>query len=375
MRQFRLRVIIFFTVWLGIASLAEAKTTIQSIRYGAHTDFDRIVFEFSAPVDCRIETLDTLHLRIHLGLVDVSRYFRVEKLPKGMSLISSARASGGGKAPFVLDIRLHQNAATNSMILKGTPSRTVVDITAMQLSRPVKTSTKKKEPEYVPGDRPFRTKFAETTTPSDEIDDAKIHAIFAYYFATTGDSEKALQEAEIYEALTGHALALGFKLEQRKIPTPQVTQPTSPYIIQRWFKLDYLIAFLAGIMGYAFSVVLSILIGWWKRRHPAKQADNLLNYAKKIRDVVDKAAASEQTTSSKTEPPAKKTSPSTPAPSPPVDEPTPEPAEVETLKESAAERRTKRVMELSKKGKSISDISQELEMSQDEVKLILDLNQ
>jgi hypothetical protein len=39
------------------------------------------------------------------------------------------------------------------------------------------------------------------------------------------------------------------------------------------------------------------------------------------------------------------------------------------------DRRVRRVLELNKEGKNIQTIAQELEMGQDEVKLILDLNQ
>ena len=39
------------------------------------------------------------------------------------------------------------------------------------------------------------------------------------------------------------------------------------------------------------------------------------------------------------------------------------------------DRRVRRVLELNKEGRSIQAIAQELEMGQDEVKLILDLNQ
>jgi hypothetical protein len=54
----------------------------------------------------------------------------------------------------------------------------------------------------------------------------------------------------------------------------------------------------------------------------------------------------------------------------------PQVADVEQeMKESLMDRRVRRVLELNKEGRSIAAIAEELQMGQDEVKLILDLNQ
>ena len=64
---------------------------------------------------------------------------------------------------------------------------------------------------------------------------------------------------------------------------------------------------------------------------------------------------------------------------PEVDEPDePVPQEVvdeeKEAKETLMDRRVRRVLELNKEGRTVAAIAEELEMNQDEVKLILDLN-
>ncbi len=350
-----LYVFVFLALGLGIASAAATEPTIYGIRYGTHTNYDRIVIELSEPVDCRIETIEPEHLRIHLGKLTVSQKFSAAKLPDKMATIKYAHASGGGELPFTLDIRLRESVSASVMKIEGDPSRIAIDFHPKQAAKPAE-----KEPEYIPGDRPFPTKFAETSLPLEDIDDAKIHAILALYFAASGDSVKAKEEAAIYASLTGISLEFASEV---KISTPEITVTEPAHVIVPWLKLDYLIAFLAGMIGYAFCLALSIVIGWWKKRHPHKQADEMMTYAQNIREAVDNAATAETTETKQKETPPAQTAPEKL-----------ESVEVEALKESAAERRAKRVVELSKQGKSIADIAQELEMSQDEIKLILDLN-
>jgi DNA-binding NarL/FixJ family response regulator len=71
------------------------------------------------------------------------------------------------------------------------------------------------------------------------------------------------------------------------------------------------------------------------------------------------------------EPPRKAAAPPPPPPEP---EPVLQPAEDE-VRESLMDRRVRRVLELSREGRSVTAIAEELQMGQDEVKLILDLNQ
>ena len=363
MKANHLYVFVFLAFALRIASASVTEPTIYGIRYGTHTNYDRIVIELSEPVDCRVETIEPEHLRIHLGKLTVSQKFSAAKLPDKMATIKYAHASGGGELPFTLDLRLRESVSASVMKIEGDPSRIAIDFHPQQAAKPAA-----EEPEYIPGDRPFPTKFAETSPPPEEIDNAKIHAILAYYFAAAGDSVKAKEEAAIYASLTGIPLELGLEV---KITTPEITAPGPAYVIFHWLKVDYLIAFLAGMIGYAFSLALSIVIGWWRKRHPHKQADEMMAYAQNIREAVDNAAAAETTATKQKETPPAKTAPEKPAA---TEAPVPEPVEVEVLKESAAERRAKRVVELSNQGKSIADIAQDLEMSQDEIKLILDLN-
>lgn len=356
--------LIFLAAWPGIVLPVEARTTIYAIRYGVHTDFDRVVFELSAPLDCRIESVDSEHLRIHLGHVEVSPTFRAASLPEKTVSLLSARASGGGKKPFVVDLRVRAAAKASILKLKGSPSRIAVDITPTQAARPTK-----EKPDYVPGDRPFPTKFAERIAPPVGIDEAKVHAILAYYFAAIGDSVKALHEASAYESATGKTL----DVVPEPIPTkPPVSAPGLPSVLFEWLRVDYLIAFLAGMLGYTFAALLSLLVGAWKRRHTRDQAADLVARAHRIRKVYDRAAVQEAQSEAGTVASAEHPEPSSQEETE-QETALSEPTELQRTKESATEQRVQRVMELATGGKTVADIAQELEMSQDEVKLILDL--
>jgi hypothetical protein len=368
MRKFPREALALLISCLAIAPMVQAIPTIYGIRYGAHPDFDRVVFEISEPVDCRIESVDPDHLRIHLGHVVVSPRFRVATLPKKTVSVLSAKAFGGGEDPFIVNIRIRGNVKTSLLKLGGSPSRIAVDITPTQAVRPPE-----EEPDYIPGDRPLPTKFAETIAPPTEIDEAKIHSILAYYFLAMGDTVQALREATAYEAATGEALDLTLEAVPTASPLPAPVV-TSPSILFEWLKVDYLIAFLAGILGYAFASLLVFLVRRQRPRDPRVQAEELMERAHKIREVYDEATAGESrrkidrgvSTESAEASPAEEAVQEGAAP---------EPSEVQSVKDSATERRAKRVMELANSGKTVADIAQDLQMSQDEVKLILDLNQ
>lgn len=353
MNTFHLKSLTLLAIWMGITWQAQA-TTLYNVRYGIHKDFDRVVFELSAPVSCTVESVDSLHLRVHLGSVEVSPEFRVSSIPKKTVSILSMNASGGGKVPFVLDIRLCTSAKTRLMKFGGLSHRVAVDITPGPTAQ-----TPQEEPTYIPGDRPYPTRFAESPASISDSDYAKIHAILAYYFASAGDSAKAREEAKAYKAATGQSLSLTIE------PSPLATPP-SPYILFPWLKVDYLIAFLAGMLGYFFSTLLSLLIGSWTRRHPRDQAENLSAFARKIRQTYDPTTPDTKTDVA---PEPQETTAQEVAPPEAL-----ELEEVQKISDSASERRVQRVVQLAEQGKTIADIAQELEMSQDEVKLILDLH-
>jgi hypothetical protein len=354
-------VAIFLPLLLFAISTNAAGTTIYGIRYGAHVQFDRVVLELSAPVDCQIEVVDSLQLRIHLSRVNIAPEFRVSPLPKRTVSVLSMKATGGGEAPFSLTIRLRTSATTRVMKLGGTPYRIAVDVTPRQAESPPR-----EEPTYIPGDRAYPTKFGANTAPSLGADSAKIHAILAHFFTARGDSAKALREALAYEALTGNPLYIG----PETITTRTVPKLQAPYVVFPWLKVDYLIAFGAGVLGYILSALVAISMGGWGRRRVRDQADGLMARAEKIRSTL-KPETEETSSPAQTEAPQEQSEQTSEEP---VAQEVVEAVEVQRLKESAMDRRIQQVLQLAADGKTAADIAQELEMSQDEIKLILDLN-
>lgn len=346
---------------LMLPPVAARGATIYGIRCGAHGDFDRVVLELSVPIDCQIESVDSLTLRIHLGRVEVSSDFRVAPLPKKTASILSVRASGGGEVPFIVNVRLRESSTTRMTKLGGLPYRMAVDIAPVQTEPPLK-----EEPSYIPGDRPYPTKFAQSATRVEGVDSAKMHAILAHYFTAIGDSAGALREALAYEALTGKFLYIGPEMQ---VMAPPMLVPQTPSIFFPWLKVDYLIAFGAGILGFAFAALISLSGGWWTRRHIRDQAENLMARARRIQKTYQQPTQS-PATADMDDPPSQ----TRPTPVESEGEQPLEASEIQKLKQSATDRRVQRVLQLAGEGKTIADIAQELEMSEDEIKLILDLN-
>ncbi|MBK6766396.1 MAG: hypothetical protein IPG71_08785 [bacterium] len=203
------------------------------------------------------------------------------------------------------------------------------------------------------------------------IDTAKAFEVLAEFFDLIGDEPKARSYAKLYFDKTDAA-----SIEESQSPptTSEETQANWPV----W--LLAVIAFAAGIAGGILGNHLRVpgLGGGFKKMifrkvklDGAGGEEQVRELAKDL-DELDKAVEKER--------PAKAQSAVVPKEIVeqaehdfPADEPVATPVE-STMKDSLMDRRVKRVLELAAGNKSLADIAQELDMGQDEVKLILDLN-
>ena len=228
------------------------------------------------------------------------------------------------------------------------------------------------KPEYIPGDLPIPTKFAEgPIAPADTVNSEQLRAVLAYFYLAQGDTRRALEQAGMYQKIAGTPLDLGFN-----ITTPKITPPTSqPTWQPKWNVLHLsptaLMAVALGIgvvLGFVFrSAVGKIHITVSRAPRPPRRRKE-----KKARDLAEEIARDLDTLDGALE----QESPRESATAESEAEPVPVESEPESeLRESVMDRRVARVLELSREGSNVAAIAEELQMGQDEVKLILDLNQ
>ncbi|MCB1059349.1 MAG: hypothetical protein KDB65_03885 [Calditrichaeota bacterium] len=405
---------IALALFLLTAVVANAEE-LSSVRFGSHSGFDRMVCEFTGPVKYEIKEVDGGVIELHLLSVTVGEKFFLPKLPSQIKLLTSVEAFREGDTHIVLEVRGTQPLYAKATELKGQTWRLALDMSKLS-EKPAepeqiqedtistnKPHTKSKDdegPEYIPGDRPMETKYADNEAdvehqpeklenkqpehesgkalspeeaPKQELlaaDSLKALEILAEYFGIMGDSDAAKEYASMYLERTGHTSP---KLGEQTASSP-------------WW-ITAAIAFFAGLVGgvlgskirWPFGKLTLPALKLFKRNSEKK--DKKKDKADELEDdleSLDRAIASEK----KSDPKPSKDKPK--SQEPPKDEKeesktedAPEPA-AETveaaMKESLMDRRVKRVLELSAEKKSLAEIAQELDMGQDEVKLILDLN-
>jgi hypothetical protein len=273
---------------------------------------------------------------------------------------------------LVFHLTLARDATPTELPLAGTPWRLAVDLAPRSAAAPPEA-----KPEYIPGDLPIPTKLAgeDVADNSAAPDPAQAHAVLAYFYMNRGDTANANAQAYAYQQLTGAILDLSARpavaaTQSSPAKTPQSFLPKKlPKLILPTPVL-WLIIFGGGLLGGLF---LNKLRGGI---HPPRLNLHLPKFKKRVRakplesELVDDLEALDSAVAQE---PHRQAAP----PPPPAPELVPEPVmeEEKEVRESLMDRRVRRVLELSREGRSVTDIAEELQMGQDEVKLILDLNQ
>jgi hypothetical protein len=340
--------------------------TLLDVRVGPHKRFDRIVFEFENEATTRVTLKDNHKVEVRFTDVRVLNNFRVPMLPRGLTVLKGIDAFREGEDGIVFEILLARNATPTELPLQGTPWRLALDLA------PRENEQSEDKPEYIPGDLPIPTKLAEAPlAPEDTLNSAQVRAVLAYFYLAQGDTRQALEQAGLYQKISGTPLDLGFN-----ISTPKITPPTPQPTWQRQWNILHLSP--AVLLAAAFGI--GAVLGFVIRSLAGKVHINLhrtprpprRKKEKKPRDLADEIERDLETldVAVEQEPPRQSA-----APEP---EPDPVPVEIEPedeLRETVMDRRVTRVLELSREGRTVAAIAEELQMGQDEVKLILDLNQ
>jgi hypothetical protein len=377
----------FLLFWLfaGLALQAAAgqSNVLLDVRVGPHKHFDRVVFEFSSQATGRVSVKSPQKIEVRFPQAEARSNFTLPPLPRGLTVLKGIDAFRENETDLVFEITLARDAVPSELSLSGKPWRLAVDLA------PRVTETPTAKPEYIPGDLPIPTRFGDNTPEiTDTLDPIRVHSVLAYLYQGRGDSQKAREEAKVYQQLTGKTLDLGPEVGEqtaqieakphtglpRRLKLPQIPRVPIPQVPQ---LLIFGLVFGVGIAGGFLlrSVLRSNRVPRVKEPKPPKPPRE-----KKLKRTKDRTRELEQDLQVLEEAVAKEPviKPKK-APEPPKPAPEPEPELVldneSEMKESLMDRRVKRVLELSKQGATVSAIAEELQMGQDEVKLILDLNQ
>ncbi len=399
---------------LACAGLGEG-ATLSGVRFGSHQGFDRLVCELSEQVNYSLSQKSADHIEVRLHSVDVDDRFFLPKLTPQIKLISSVEAFREGDQDIILEIRGNVPVEARPIELKGEHWRLAFDISAVeaesqkppsQVKSPATETPRTQTPakpqkknEYVPGDKPMETRYADkgqvdstlkkpkessvessdsksgllgqgvdssdvksltdvTGSSTESLDTAKVFEVLAEFFYLAGDRQTAREFAQLY---VDHL--------KQSDATSEVGQVPSQRALPIW--LISLIAFVAGLAGGVLGNRLRLMKLPYNLKHRPEEASDAATELAEDIDALDRAVASEH--------PLGTTKQSVPesmthgANQEVAEEE--QPASVEAaMKESLMDRRVKRVLELSGQNRSLAEIAQELDMGQDEVKLIIDLN-
>jgi hypothetical protein len=361
------------TILLMTACAWAEETTLLDVRMGPHKLFDRLVFEFERETVAQVVTLPNQQVEVRFHNVRLPENFTVPSLPRGLIVLKSVEFTPEGDNKVTFTISLMRDAMPTELPLAGTPWRLAVDFA------PRVTESPEPKPDYIPGDQPIPTKFAEQEpATTDSFEPTSTHAVLAYFYATRGDTAAAAREAQAYLQQTGNAL--------QQAPAPQqatnvsaTKTPQKLLAALNWLRtLPTTAALLTVFMSGMFSgmalwwMVKSFRLPKWhlpKLRWPRfKRIAHLKDRSEELQDdmkVLDEAVEQE---------PVRRKKESSAEPEEPEIPVEVEAGSEQEIRETLMDRRVKRVLELSASGRTVVEIADEMQMGQDEIKLILDLN-
>jgi hypothetical protein len=346
---------------------AAAANTLLDVRVGPHKRFDRVVFEFENEASSRVVLKNNQKVEVRFADVRLLDHFSVPALPRGLTVLRGIDAYREGESGLVFEILLARDATPTELPLAGRPWRLALDLAPRVSENP------DEKPEYVPGDQPIPTKFAEAPlSASDTANTAQLRAVLAYFYLAQGDTRRALEQAALYQKIASTPLDLGFNRSAPQTAPTALPPPTRQPAWNRWrFSPTVLLMAALGV-GFALGIIIRgfaprVKISLQRTPRPARRrkektprdlAEEIANDLDVLDDVVQQ------------EPPR---APADALASPEAAEATLGSDAEKELRVTVKDRRVARVLELSREGRSISAIAEELQMGQDEVKLILDL--
>jgi hypothetical protein len=375
---------------LSLCAVGQAsQNRLLDVRVGMHKSFERVVFELAEQATVHVTMKPDQKIEVRFSELQVPQDFSLPDMPRDIEILKRIDAYREGDTNVVFELTLSEDAIPSELPLAGSPWRLAIDLAPRTAQAPPPPPAPKPEPkpEYIPGDLPIPTKLAgvdaaEDTagiSPAISPDASRVYATLAYFYIARGDTAKAREQADLYQKATGKTLDLTIPQAAQQAQAPTPTAPAGKNTISWWVnKIRHITIPQAGILAAIFIVgllgglVLHRVIGGWR---PPRLSLPHVKFKRKERPAkVDVAEELEEGLQALEEAVAQEP-PRKAAPAAPPPEPEPVLQAEDEVKESLMDRRVRRVLELSREGRTVTAIAEELQMGQDEVKLILDLNQ
>lgn len=130
--------------------------TLHRILLGTRDRSDTILLELDRPAKSTMTALPDQHLEIRLEGTELSPSFAPPTVPNELSLVKSLAVSRDSNSALVLTVQLAQDAEPSAWTLSTRPWQYIVSLS------PKAANGQGPQPQWIPGDRPIRTKYAET---------------------------------------------------------------------------------------------------------------------------------------------------------------------------------------------------------------------
>lgn len=175
---------------------------------------DRVVFEFDHRATYKMSSPAADVVEIAFSDVELSSEFLLPDMPSGLNVIQHMTPRKDEKGKLVVTIHLQREAEPTGITLSATPWKYAMDLS------PKITDGEQAKPRYIPGDRPFHTKYTQKDPESPDslrgVRLSRLSLIILLIFAF------AAGVLSIFGL--GHALQ---RPRRRVGSIPKVNQPTS----------------------------------------------------------------------------------------------------------------------------------------------------
>ena len=167
--SFLIRALRTFVVILAVAAAACAHANeLRCAQLDPLGRSDRIILELDRAVDRLIRIMPDQRVEILLEDTRLSPIFDVPDVPDNLTLISAMTAYAQGDSQVVILLQLRRDAEPSEQVLSERPCRIAVDLA------PKATTRDAREPEWIPGDRPIPTKYAEIHPEGSDPNDVRL---------------------------------------------------------------------------------------------------------------------------------------------------------------------------------------------------------
>ncbi len=148
--------VLIFALASAVSTALASDNALRRILLGTRDRSDTILLELDRPVKSKMATLPDQYLEIRLEGAELAPAFVPPVITNELSLVRSLVVSQDSNSVLILTIQLTQDAEPSAWTLSTKPWQYIVNLA------PKAASGQSTSPQWIPGDRPIRTKYAET---------------------------------------------------------------------------------------------------------------------------------------------------------------------------------------------------------------------